>query len=651
MKQVFFPQAARRVVLLTLVAATWRVSPAPATDLRKQLPEAAVRLMDRFPGLHARVDGEGDISIFGRGMYSAETPEKAAAGFLALYGDALGVAAPDLRIEWQVELGSGNATVFAYRQFVENLPVEYGIARLLVYNGPRSAVVYASGRLVNGLPGEGTRSDTDGTAAVAAVRGLPDYSFLTVWSQPQLVVYSGETDGLRRAPQRAWKFSGRTEALPGFRAFSFYVNASTGRLIFARNEVYNAAEIAGRVSAMATPGLEPDTPANPPVELGVPALTVRADSGTSAVTGISGHYVLSTSLLSEDLSAELSGPWVTVRDSLTPLPRLEQSASPPGPADFLFNFAPSEATTAQVNAMIHTSLTHDFFKSRQPSFTGIDLSLNANVNIAANCNAFFTPVGLSINFFNSGGGCVNTAYSSVVAHEYGHFIVNQLSLGQGAFGEGFGDVVAILQYDDPIIGRDFFGPGTFVRDIVGADQQFPCSSENHVCGMVLAGIWWDIKLGLQASLGSQTGLEAARQLFTDWSLITLGGRFRASAHPRTAIEVLTADDNDGDLSNGTPHVDAICDAFAAHNIPCPGSCDALGRVRASCRRGTISMSVSSDSLAGTPITFVLDGSDAMTVTTNGFGRAVARWRSSAPGAHQVCIEDCPGFCRPVTCEP
>ena len=584
-------------------------------------------------------------------MYGAETPDAAAAGFLARWGDALGVAAPDLRIEWQADLGSNHAKVFAYRQYIDGLPVENAIARLLVYNGPQSAVVYASGRLVNvsvdGLDG----GDSDGSGAVATVRALPDYAGLIEWSTPQLVVYAGEADRTRRRPIRAWKFTARTEQTAEFYAFTFFVSAGTGRLVHARNEVYNGIPISGRVTGMGSPGAFPDTAANQPDELPILALNVRIDVGPFATTDANGEFVLDSGGATVDLVAELAGPWVHIADGSTPPPQLDQEVSPPGPANFLFNPVPSESNTAQVNAMIHASLTHDFFKQRQPAFTGIDHAIQANVNIPSTCNAFFTPVGTSINFFNAGGGCVNTAYSSVIAHEYGHYIVNQLSLAQGAFGEGFGDCVAILAYDDAIVGRDFFGSGTFVRNIPAANQQYPCLSENHVCGQVLAGAWWDIKLGMQASLGTESGLETARQLFTDWSLITLGGKFRNSADARTAIEVLMADDDDGNLENGTPHYDEICNGFAAHNISCSGSCAALGRIRASCRRGTISMSVSTGPPGGTPVTFLLDGGDSMTVNTNLFGRATARWHSADSGPHEVCVEDCEDSCRTVTCAP
>jgi len=180
--------------------------------------------------------------------------------------------------------------------------------------------------------------------------------------------------------------------------------------------------------------------------------------------------------------------------------------------------------------------------------------------------------------------CPNTCYSSVVAHEYGHFVHSAHGLDFGAFGEGYADTYALLMFDYPLVGADFVGEGTSVRDYTEdcEDYQYPCTAvlppcgtegltQNliHGCGKLLAGVWWKIKLNIQDTMGELPGLEYARQLFTDWTGITVGGQGLNSAHPQTAIEVLTVDDDDGDLENGTPHYVEICAAFAAHGIECP----------------------------------------------------------------------------------
>ncbi len=52
-----------------------------------------------------------------------------------------------------------------------------------------------------------------------------------------------------------------------------------------------------------------------------------------------------------------------------------------------------------------------------------------NINLSDSCNAFYDYT--SINFFSSGSGCPNTAFSDVVAHEYGHHMIAGLRFRPG----------------------------------------------------------------------------------------------------------------------------------------------------------------------------------------------------------------------------
>ncbi|QYU68085.1 hypothetical protein J4558_25095 [Leptolyngbya sp. 15MV] len=240
------------------------------------------------------------------------------------------------------------------------------------------------------------------------------------------------------------------------------------------------------------------------------------------------------------------------------------------------NPTPSEQLTAQANTFIHTILTHNFIRDRAPGFTAISIPLTANTGVSGTCNAFFSGANLSINFYNAGGGCANTAFSSVIAHEYGHFIVNRRGLVQGSFGEGYSDAVSILLYDDPIIGRGFQTNGNPVRNPLAANIQVPCSggSSVHFCGQVMGAVWIRIRQNLGASLGSQAGLDRARDLFAAYTVAT-GNGWGTSGSPsvevttQMAIEILTVDDNDGNIGNGTPNYTQICQALAGSSIPCP----------------------------------------------------------------------------------
>src|SRR5690606_16724486 len=88
-------------------------------------------------------------------------------------------------------------------------------------------------------------------------------------------------------------------------------------------------------------------------------------------------------------------------------------------------------------------------------------------------------------------------------------------------------------------------------------------------GQVLGGTWRWIRLNMDSTLGSAAALDRSRDLFVAWSMITTGGSGNDAAGPWTAVEVLTVDDDDGVLGNGTPNYDEICMAFDRHGIDCP----------------------------------------------------------------------------------
>ena len=102
-------------------------------------------------------------------------------------------------------------------------------------------------------------------------------------------------------------------------------------------------------------------------------------------------------------------------------------------------------------------------RSVDPTDDTADFQALARVNHNSICNAYFD--GSSVNFFASGGGCVNTAYASVVAHEMGHWLNVLYGTGNGSdgMGEGNADVFSMYVYDTPVVGEDFFGPGSMVR--------------------------------------------------------------------------------------------------------------------------------------------------------------------------------------------
>jgi len=524
------------------------------------------------PGVRSYVDGGKMLAVYGVPMTSGATADEAAATFLGRHADAFGLGDLDLR-QWQrVDLDQGKFTAFLYNQRIEGLPVDGGIARVLVSNLlSRPTVVFAGGRMADASAVQfGAESAIAQGDVIATIAADPRFSHLRDWGQPELCYIESDEIAESAGPVRAWRVYGGNEHVEGY---EFFVSDITGQLVLVRSALHHD-DVTGTATGLASPGTLPDIGANPPTALTLENLQINASGIGSVITDDDGNFIFpNVGVSSTTLQATLEGPWVDVvnnagGDLNTSLP----GVVPGTPAAFVINTSPSESTTSQVNAFLHTSRTHDFMKDRAPAFTALDIPIRANANVNSNCNATFNSGNLTINFYTSGGGCVNTAYSTVVSHEYGHFIVNRLGLSQGGFGEGYGDSVAMMINDTPIVGERFSG-GSPVRSPGLINQTYPCSSSAiHTCGQILAGTWWDIRTNLGNKYGSAMGLAVTQQLFVDWSLITGGGTGSStlnSAHPLTAIEVLTVNDDDGNLGNGTPDYAEICNAFGQHNIDCP----------------------------------------------------------------------------------
>jgi hypothetical protein len=137
-----------------------------------------------------------------------------------------------------------------------------------------------------------------------------------------------------------------------------------------------------------------------------------------------------------------------------------------------------------------------------------------------------------------------------------------------------------LVHNSDVIGASFklSGSPTYLRQPSTANVIYPaCAtvpgtsiSDKHYNGQLLGRIWWDIL----TNGTSVDPLATARLLFTDWTMLSNG---EASPHDDcntvgqpadtgTLIEVLTADDDDLDISNGTPNDAVICQAFADRSI-------------------------------------------------------------------------------------
>jgi cysteine-rich repeat protein len=220
---------------------------------------------------------------------------------------------------------------------------------------------------------------------------------------------------------------------------------------------------------------------------------------------------------------------------------------------------------AQLNSFIHAQLVKDYARAIAPEMNWIDSKLLVKVNHNDTCNAFYD--GSSINFYVQSQQCENTGrLPDVVYHEFGHgFHHHAVILGSGEFesalSEGVSDYLAATITSDPGMGRGFFYTNAPLRHLDNADHVWPddIKQDPHGTGLIIGGALWDLRKNLIAKHGEAEGRALTDKLFYE-------AMSSASDIPSMYPEILAADDDDGNLANGTPNVCEIVEAFSRHGL-------------------------------------------------------------------------------------
>lgn len=216
--------------------------------------------------------------------------------------------------------------------------------------------------------------------------------------------------------------------------------------------------------------------------------------------------------------------------------------------------------TAQTSAF---HFTNEACKLVKDILSPTDLpSLPTRVNVSGQCNAFWN--GSSINFFQAGGNCPNMAYSDVVLHEYGHGVdARKGGILDGGYSEGFGDALAILYTRQSCVGRDFFGDGTCLRE-ASEVIEWPLGSDGvHAQGRRYAGFVYELIEQLKNAYSEDAAYAIATQL------VNASAKANPADIPDAVKLAFIADDDDGDLTNGTPHFAQLAAAADSRKLPRP----------------------------------------------------------------------------------
>ena len=542
--------------------------------------DAAAQLQQAFPQVQLYTEGARLTRVWGTAFSFGESPELSAHEFVQTHSNVFGLIADELLpgncfddrytqpLMYDPQTGTYKFTLVYYRQYRDGVPVYNADLRLLVRNEADYPLVLAASSLrdVGGfrVSADAVARAADGPAHAAAVAFEPG---LSRFSNAELVVWAGVND-MRVSPQLALTFVG--EGVSGNnepKKWRLVCDATTGQILH-REDLILFTDVTGNVKAVATTGPKPDN-CNPEFAVNMKWAKVSITGGSTAYADANGNFTIPNGGTTQvTVQSFMAGQYFTVDNVAGAEETLSLNVVPPGPANFVHNaLNTTEALRAQMNGYVQANVVRDWVLVQNPLYPTIASQTNFPVNVNRTdgyCpgNAWYD--GSSINFCSSSGSYPNTAYSSVVHHEYGHHIVECGGSGQGQYGEGMGDAVSVVILDDHIVGYGFFGDcNSGLRDAENT-LQYPCTGEIHACAPLLSGCIWDTRQELGI-----TDPNNALAIISDLTLNSVPLHSGDLITPQITIDFLTLDDNDGDISNGTPHYVEIATGFGNHAMDAP----------------------------------------------------------------------------------
>lgn len=483
---------------------------------------------------------------------SAARVEGAARGFLATLGALSGVGNDTLRTHTLTKVGDTWFVRFD-RVTTGGTPIAGAYAELRITHG-RVVLIRLETHPGAEASLAATHAQLSATQAARKAEGalgkfLPNASFRLQASRAVIApVATGATWSYRPA------FEIESESLAARRPghWRSTVDAVTGDVL--ARESLDRWAVAGTITGMTEPRLPGDALTAEPMSF------LRPNVGGTVVTADSSGAWSSSAAAPASVTAQLSGAYTRVANQAGANASATFSAANATGDDFSFDS--TNATTVEIDAYRHIDEARRWALTVAPTLPWLQQQLTVNVNLNDTCNSYWD--GDTVNLFKEDSTCNNTArIADVVYHEFGHgFHQNNLVSGviDGAMGEGSGDYISVTITGDHLVGPYFFKSGGEVRD-VEPDRVYPqdMTGEPHDDGLIWVGAMWDLRKAMIAKLGAAAGVHATDVLFQK-ALAT--GPTLDQAYD----EILLADDDDGDLANGTPDQCEIDAAFGVHGL-------------------------------------------------------------------------------------
>ncbi|MEC7984052.1 MAG: hypothetical protein VX278_02740 [Myxococcota bacterium] len=221
-----------------------------------------------------------------------------------------------------------------------------------------------------------------------------------------------------------------------------------------------------------------------------------------------------------------------------------------------------EEILSQLDQYVFQNHIYEWAEEHAPHVVNAWPRSSINVNINDVCNAYFDG---TLNFFRSGEGCNNTGrIADVSYHEWGHgFHYYNLLSGDydGSMSEGLSDSIAFFQTGDSVMAPGFAQNGYGIRE-AATNRVYPDDLvyEVHTDGLIFAGTMWDLWPLMEDHYGDpELAYDALVGLFVQ--------ALRSGPNLQGSYDAfIFADDDNGDLQDGTTHECEIVEAFGLHGL-------------------------------------------------------------------------------------
>jgi len=300
---------------------------------------------------------------------------------------------------------------------------------------------------------------------------------------------------------------------------------------------------------------------DPAVIAPFPDLIVRLVNIGTVISSSDGSFAteVNNAVQQVRMNAELKGRWVSV-DNFKGADAFYDNTVDVDTHPTIF-WESQNSRSDERMLYVHTNIIHSHWKKIDPGYNALDYSMPAVCGFGERYdNAFWNGEGM---YFGSGGEYANFAmFADIIYHEFGHGVTQHLFdrdilpyKGEpGALNEAWSDYFPCSLTNDSLVGEGGLVPygGTIRRLDTNLIYPRDVINEVHADSRMTSSAMWKVRGVL--------GAKYCDSLF-HYTRYLQGTDFLANF-----TDVLLTDDNDGDITNGSPNSKTLYEMFGKHGL-------------------------------------------------------------------------------------